>query len=74
MKPFKSKAVNYLRGTIKVPGDKSISHRALMIGGLAIGETSIEGLLEGEDVLKTVEALRSLGVSIEKKNCWKLDR
>lgn len=67
MKPFKSKAVNYLRGTIKVPGDKSISHRALMIGGLAIGETSIEGLLEGEDVLKTVEALRSLGVSIEKK-------
>lgn len=67
MKPFKSEAVNYLQGTIKVPGDKSISHRALMIGGLAIGETCIEGLLESEDVLKTLEALRSLGVKIEKK-------
>lgn len=67
MKPFKSEAVNYLQGTVRVPGDKSISHRALMIGGLAIGETCIEGLLEGEDILRTMEALRSLGVNIEKK-------
>jgi 3-phosphoshikimate 1-carboxyvinyltransferase len=67
VKPLKSEAINYLQGTVQVPGDKSISHRALMIGGLSIGETLIEGLLEGEDVLKTLEALRSLGVVIEKK-------
>jgi 3-phosphoshikimate 1-carboxyvinyltransferase len=66
VKPLKSEAVNNLQGTVQVPGDKSISHRALMIGGLATGETRIEGLLEGEDVLATAEALRSLGVSSEK--------
>jgi 3-phosphoshikimate 1-carboxyvinyltransferase len=67
VKPLKSVAVNYLQGTVQVPGDKSISHRALMIGGLSIGDTRIEGLLEGEDVLTTLEALRSLGVFIKKK-------
>jgi 3-phosphoshikimate 1-carboxyvinyltransferase len=50
-----------LRGRIRVPGDKSISHRALMLGALALGETTIEGLLEGEDVLRTAEAMRRLG-------------
>src|ERR1700749_4529095 len=50
-----------LRGRIRVPGDKSISHRSLMLGALALGETEIHGLLEGEDVLRTAEAMRLLG-------------
>lgn len=54
-----------LTGTIAVPGDKSISHRALMFAGLAVGETSITGLLEGEDVLCTAAAIRALGATIE---------
>jgi 3-phosphoshikimate 1-carboxyvinyltransferase len=53
-----------LAGTIRVPGDKSISHRALMFGALAIGETRISGLLEGEDVLRTAAAMRALGAEI----------
>jgi 3-phosphoshikimate 1-carboxyvinyltransferase len=50
-----------LKGRIRVPGDKSISHRSLMLGALALGETEIHGLLEGEDVLRTAEAMRQLG-------------
>jgi len=53
-----------LQGEIKVPGDKSISHRALMFGALAVGETRITGLLEGEDVLRTAAAMRALGAEI----------
>ena len=53
-----------LRGTVRVPGDKSISHRALMFAGLAVGETRIEGLLEGEDVLRTAAAMRALGADV----------
>jgi 3-phosphoshikimate 1-carboxyvinyltransferase len=53
-----------LHGTIAVPGDKSISHRALMFGALAIGETRIEGLLTGEDVLRTAAAMRALGAEV----------
>ncbi len=55
-----------LSGAIRVPGDKSISHRALMFGALAIGETRIAGLLEGEDVLRTAAAMRALGASIQR--------
>ena len=55
-----------LTGTIGVPGDKSISHRALILSALAIGESKITGLLEGEDVLATAAALRAMGASIEK--------
>ncbi|QGN55593.1 3-phosphoshikimate 1-carboxyvinyltransferase [Novosphingobium sp. Gsoil 351] len=55
-----------LRGTIRVPGDKSISHRALMLGALAIGKTTIRGLLEGEDVLATGRALTQMGATISK--------
>ena len=54
-----------LRGEIRVPGDKSISHRAVMLGAVADGDTRIRGLLEGEDVLATVAAFRSMGVEIE---------
>ena len=53
-----------LRGTAKVPGDKSISHRALMLSALAIGESRISGLLEGEDVLATAAAMRAMGADI----------
>jgi 3-phosphoshikimate 1-carboxyvinyltransferase len=55
---------NSLNGSITVPGDKSISHRALMIGTLAIGETIIHGLLESEDVKATIKAMRQLGADI----------
>jgi 3-phosphoshikimate 1-carboxyvinyltransferase len=54
-----------------VPGDKSISHRALMFGALAVGETRITGLLEGEDVLRTAAAMRTLGAHIERSgDAW----
>jgi len=56
-----------LSGTIRVPGDKSISHRALMLGALAVGETRVEGLLEGEDVLRTAAAMRLLGAEIARE-------
>ena len=50
-----------------MPGDKSISHRALMVGAIAVGETKIAGLLEGEDVLRTAAALRALGAAIRRE-------
>jgi 3-phosphoshikimate 1-carboxyvinyltransferase len=53
-----------LAGTYAAPGDKSISHRSLMLGGLAVGETRITGLLEGEDVLATARAMRGLGAEV----------
>ncbi|MCX5513702.1 3-phosphoshikimate 1-carboxyvinyltransferase [Kaistia algarum] len=62
--PLTASASGPLTGTIRVPGDKSISHRALMLGALAIGETVIEGLLEGEDVLATAAAMRAFGASV----------
>lgn len=55
-----------LSGSVTVPGDKSISHRSLMFGALAVGETVVEGLLEGEDVLATAAALRAMGADIER--------
>ncbi len=55
-----------LNGRVRVPGDKSISHRSFMFGGLASGETRITGLLEGEDVLRTGDAMKAMGAKIEK--------
>jgi 3-phosphoshikimate 1-carboxyvinyltransferase len=55
-----------LGGRIRVAGDKSISHRALMFGALAVGRTEITGLLEGEDVLRTAAAMRALGATVER--------
>ena len=52
-RPLQSRASGPLTGKVRVPGDKSISHRALILGALAVGETKISGLLEGEDVLNT---------------------
>lgn len=59
--PTVARPCDRLAGTIRVPGDKSISHRALMLGSLAIGRTEITGLLESEDVLATAAALNALG-------------
>ncbi len=55
-----------LKGRIRVPGDKSISHRSIMLGALAVGETRISGLLEGEDVLATAAAMRAMGAGVER--------
>ena len=57
--PLRAKRSGPLNGRIRPPGDKSISHRALMLGALAVGETTVEGLLEGDDVLRTAEAMRA---------------
>ncbi|MBB4823761.1 3-phosphoshikimate 1-carboxyvinyltransferase [Sporosarcina luteola] len=56
-----------LRGELKVPGDKSISHRAVMLGSIATGKTNISGFLPGEDCLCTIDIFRKLGVAIERK-------
>jgi 3-phosphoshikimate 1-carboxyvinyltransferase len=56
-----------LSGTCRVPGDKSISHRSLMLGTLAVGRTEIHGLLDGEDVLMTAGAMRALGARAERR-------
>ncbi|MDX1703843.1 MAG: 3-phosphoshikimate 1-carboxyvinyltransferase [Altererythrobacter ishigakiensis] len=56
-----------LTGRLRVPGDKSISHRSIMFGALAVGETRVSGLLEGEDVMATAAAMRAMGATIEKR-------
>ena len=58
--------VSGLTGTVQVPGDKSVSHRALMLSALAVGTTRIVGLLEGEDVLATAAAMRALGAEVQR--------
>ena len=55
-----------IEGELTVPGDKSISHRALMFGGIAEGDTEITGFLAGEDCLSTLRALQAMGVRIER--------
>ena len=62
--PYAARAAGALRGSLAAPGDKSISHRALMLGGIAVGETEIHGLLEGEDVLRTAAAMTAMGAEI----------
>ncbi|MDY0881753.1 3-phosphoshikimate 1-carboxyvinyltransferase [Dongia soli] len=64
--PLTSGSAGSLSGSVQVPGDKSISHRSLMLGALALGETEIHGLLEGEDVLRTAAAMRALGGAAER--------
>jgi 3-phosphoshikimate 1-carboxyvinyltransferase len=62
-----------LRGAAQVPGDKSISHRALMFGALAVGQTRITGLLEGEDVMRTAAAMRALGAEVVRSGAeWRV--
>jgi 3-phosphoshikimate 1-carboxyvinyltransferase len=55
-----------LSGKVRVPGDKSVSHRALILGALAVGQTRVSGLLEGEDVLNTAKSMRTLGAKVER--------
>lgn len=64
--PMRSARGGPLTGTAEIPGDKSISHRALILGALAVGETRITGLLEGEDVLDTGRAMRAFGAVVER--------
>ena len=62
-----------LSGRVRAPGDKSISHRAIIFGALAEGETTVSGLLEGADILSTIGAMRGLGASVTKtKNRWRV--
>src|SRR5579862_8942153 len=67
MSPLTARRAGALGGRLRVPGDKSISHRALIFGALAVGETRISGLLEGEDVLNTGKAMRALGAKVERE-------
>jgi 3-phosphoshikimate 1-carboxyvinyltransferase len=73
-RPLTASPAGPLTGRITVPGDKSISHRALMLSALAVGETGITGLLEGEDVLRTAGAMRALGAEIARQGpgAWRV--
>jgi len=72
--PLSARASPPLKGRVRVPADKSISHRALILSALAVGETRINGLLEGEDVLRTASAIRALGASVERtgEGSWRI--
>jgi 3-phosphoshikimate 1-carboxyvinyltransferase len=72
--PLTARRNGPLKGRARVPGDKSISIRALILGALTVGETRIGGLLEGEDVLNTAQALRALGAAIEQRGggAWRV--
>jgi 3-phosphoshikimate 1-carboxyvinyltransferase len=73
--PLTARPGQALRGRARVPGDKSISHRALILGALAVGTTRISGLLEGEDVLNTAKAMRALGAHVERtgEGDWRVE-
>ena len=65
---FISSPIESLQGDVTVPGDKSISHRAIMLGAIAEGTTTINGFLDGQDCLATLRAFQSMGVDIEGPN------
>ena len=71
--PLTARRAGALKGRARVPGDKSISHRALIFGALTVGETRISGLLEGEDVINTGKAMRALGATVERvaEGAWR---
>ncbi|WP_413206871.1 3-phosphoshikimate 1-carboxyvinyltransferase [Rhodospirillum sp. A1_3_36] len=64
--PLRSRRGGALSGSVRVPGDKSISHRSLMLGGLAVGRTEVTGLLEGEDVVATAKAMSAMGAKVQR--------
>jgi 3-phosphoshikimate 1-carboxyvinyltransferase len=64
--PLAARRSGPLKGRTRVPGDKSMSHRALILSAMTVGETAITGLLEGEDVINTGKAMRALGASVER--------
>ena len=65
--PMTARKAGPLSGTADVPGDKSISHRSLILGAMAVGETRVTGLLEGQDVLDTAKAMRAFGAEVDKQ-------
>ena len=73
-RPLISRRASSLQGHAKVPGDKSVSHRSLMFGAVALGKTTVTGLLEGEDVLRTADAMRALGAEVirHEDGTWEL--
>src|SRR5438552_9399017 len=73
--PLVARRSGPLKGGVRVPGDKSISHRALILGALTVGETAITGLLEGEDVINTSKAMRALGAKVERTGLggWRIN-
>lgn len=72
--PLTARQSGPVQGRARVPGDKSISHRALILGALTVGETTVGGLLEGEDVLRTADAMRALGAHLERtgEQAWRI--
>ena len=72
--PLSAKRARPLKGRLRPPGDKSISHRAFLLGLLACGETKVEGLLEGDDVLRTGKACQAFGVVTERlgPGAWRI--
>ena len=74
LSPLTARRGGPLQGRSRVPGDKSISHRALILGALTVGESTVAGLLEGEDVLHTAEAMRALGARLERspEGLWRI--
>ncbi len=66
--PLTARRGGALSGTVEIPGDKSVSHRALILGALTVGETSVTGLLEGEDVLATARAMRAFGAEVSRSD------
>ena len=64
LSPLTARRSGPLKGRVRVPGDKSISHRALILAAMTVGESTVSGLLEGEDVLKTAQAMRDLGAQL----------
>ena len=74
-KPMSSRSSGALKGTASIPGDKSISHRALILGAMAVGRTHVTGLLEGQDVLDTAKAMQAFGATVARlgQGEWTID-
>src|SRR3954447_13093282 len=74
LQPLTARRGGPLTGRIRVPGDKSISHRALILGAMSVGETIITGLLEGQDVRNTAAAMAALGAKVKRsgEGEWRL--
>ena len=72
--PLTSRRSGPLQGRIRVPGDKSISHRALILSAMTVGESTVSGLLEGADVIHTADAMRALGAQVERtgEGLWRI--
>ena len=73
--PLTARQSGPIQGRVRVPGDKSISHRSLILGALTVGESTISGLLEGEDVLHTADVMRALGARVERTGdqAWRVN-